>query len=290
MNVDSMLNLLALRLQDPKNSVFPQPFKLRALNNAQVTLAQLLHNSYLTELQYIDEDKTATSGELALSELTHDVLRGAEGILKLKIKDGLYCIEQSVEELKATENTFLVGSDGNPLYYLFQNKIYMLTTIAAPHIDVFYLKMPTQLISKYTITEIAIPTATEFIVDADQGLDETTNDIYKGAVVYSVDQQSYHVVTAYTAATRTFTVSPAADTNFETAQEVQFLTHSLDTLHLTGIECDLNESLHELIVSFAEAECWAKSGELDRRTSALNSAFAEVKVLNERYTAPENIG
>jgi len=72
-----------------------------------------------------------------------------------------------------------------------------------------------------TYAALGAPAATGFVGDDGQGL-SLVNDAYKGAVIYSVGYGSYHVVTAYVGASRTFTVSPAASGNFGASETKEF--------------------------------------------------------------------
>lgn len=145
MNVNTMLTILGLRLEDPGATFFKAGLKRETLEQAQIKLANYLDNVYLTELKYVDEDKTATAGILNFSDLTYKVFKGTEGVLRVKIHDGRYCNQIEIEELEDTTNTLLEGTDKNPMYYVFEEKIYVLCTTADPHIDVFYLRVPSPL-------------------------------------------------------------------------------------------------------------------------------------------------
>lgn len=210
----AMLSELGLRLEDAEQQRFTKEFKLTALNRAQVQLANMLHNGYLTELETNEDipDISTPEGEIALTALNEGdgVLRGGEGILKLSVNaggngGGIWAHELGLQYVKRAENTFLAGSDSNPLYYVYGSKIVVLmTTYEATTAQVYFLKMP---------------------------------------------------------ATMSESVDP-----------------------------ELNEALYGLILSLAEAICWAMDAKFDRRTSAINGAYEEIKILNERYTAPEGIG
>lgn len=295
MNVHQMMQLLGLRLEDPALVKFPNSVRINVLNNAQIKAAQMLNDKYLTELEHLKTDVTLTSGvsgDLGVSVLDYNVLRGAEGILRVKVKSGLECTEIDYKKFKKYETGLLEGTVQNPLYYVFENKIYVFPTTTAA-VDVYFLRMPNPIKYKFDISTYGTPSKTEFLGDADQNL-STDDDTYNGAVIYSVTQKSYHVITDYDAegdagGDRYFTVAPDAAASFGDDQ-IYFLTHSFDGLNLEYVECDLNESLHDLIVDLAEAECWTMDEKLDRREAAFNKAFTEIKVLNERYEEPEGIG
>jgi len=292
MNVSEQIDLLALRLEDPAKGKFTDIFKQKALGNAQVKLASLLHNDYLTELQSIKTSVTAGSGVTALLNtalLDYEVLRGAEGIINVKdATSGTYCTQITLDEAKKLENSFLSGSVYNPIYWVYQNKIYVRPT-SVVSLDIAFLRQPAPLRYKFQSDEAAIPSTTEFDGAAGESL-SSVNDTYNGAVIYNTTKQSYHVVTDYVGAGLNFTVGPAADANFISVQYFYFITDGLELLNIGSVTTELNESLHELMITFAEAESWAMSGDLERRAAAMKAGYDEVKILNDRYKGAEGIG
>lgn len=297
MNAVMMDNSLGLRLESPDGNDFTSSMKMKTLNNAQSYLAQKLNKEYLTELQVADETKTATAGVYTLSSLTYDVLGGAQGILAVKINDGKWCTRHDLSEIKDTENFYLAGSENNPLYYVYKDQIYVTNGQTNPVIDIYYLKNPTTMEGVYDISALGSPATTGFLGDDSQYL-SAIDDTYNGALVHSINQDSYHVVTDYTGATRTFVISPAADANFGD-DEIEFITHDFDTLSIgpsatdadAYVEtCVLNKSLHELVVTLAEAECWAMDAQLDRKDAAVTQAELIIKTLNDRVEKRKGMG
>jgi hypothetical protein len=297
MNVAEMMDLLGLRLEDANKGDFPDLYKLKTLGNSQVKVSNNLHNAYLTELEVSDTNKSLTSGSLSISSLAHDVLRGGQGIRKVKVTGtgGLWLTMIDLADVKKTENTFLAGTVTNPLGYVFQNKINVIPTSVSA-IDVYYLRVPAPLLYTFAMSAASPASTTEFLGASTLDSINTADDFWNGAVVYSIGKNTYHVITDYdhtgnAKGERLFTVSPAAGTNFGT-DTFYFITHGFDALNLSGVTCQLNESLHELVVTLAEAECWAMNRNLDRRNAALETAFGEIKMLNARYESekPEGIG
>ena len=146
MYVSDMMEILGLRLEDAGNVRFSNSFKRSILELSQIKLSNMLDIGYLTELEYLDASKTATAKVLAFSSLTYPVLKGKEGILKVKISGGKYCTQIDINDLKQTENSYLEGTDDNPLFYVFKNTIYILCTTTNPVIDVYYLRLPPPLL------------------------------------------------------------------------------------------------------------------------------------------------
>lgn len=304
MNVTDMMNVLSLRLEDASNTTFPEAAKLKALNNAQNRLVHQLHNGYLTELQVLQTSLTATSGEYAMSSLNFDVLKGDQGILKVKINGDLYCTRIGIQQLKTQENQYYKGSVKNPVYWVFKSTIYVSNGQTNPSIDVYYLKTPTPLIHKVDISAHSTPSTTAFLGDTAQNL-SADDDQYNGAVIYSVNQGSYHVVTAYDAVgavpgtdDRAFTVDPAAAANFGD-DEIWFVTKNFDSLSIAPTATstaeyvetsELNESLHETVITLAESELWAMDAQYNRKAAAQEMAHMMIDALNARYVAPSGIG
>lgn len=295
MNTMEMMDLLALRLEDAGKGDFTDSLKLKALNNAQIKAANQLHNNYLTELAVLDSNKTVTTGVLAISSvLSYGVLRGGMGIRAVKVTGGLYCTMIDVMDIKKTENTFLQGNSNNPLAYVFQNRIYVLPA-SVTAVDVYYYRMPAPLYAQYTATGGTQSTilTTDTQLTTDSATLSQVADTYNGAVIYNVTDNTYFKVKdyAYSNPTYTFTVDdPGAGTAGQNAEKFYILTNGFDTLNLDNVTCQLNESLHDLVVTLAEAECWAMMRQLDRRNAALETAFSEIKMLNERYETEKAAG
>ena len=138
-----MLSTLGLRLEDPEESSFTQSAKLDALNIAQKSVVNLIHNAYLTDLQVIDSSKAMTGGNLGFSGLTSVPIRN--GIVAVKVNGGKWATMIEPADLKRLENTYLAGSTSNPVAYVFTEKIYVEGPTATANIDVWYIKAPTAI-------------------------------------------------------------------------------------------------------------------------------------------------
>ena len=290
MDVSTMINLLGVRLEDPDEKKFTPSFKTTALNNGQLKVAQRLNRNYLTELQYLDTTKSLGGvGYIALSGLTKGVLNGAEGILKVKVSGttGKYCTRIDISDLKDTQNTYLQGTVENPLFYIFNNRIYVLP-LATVNIDVWYLQAPPSMFYLLNVIAYGGGTTANVEITSGQGTNETDNDTYNGLIMYSNERQSWHIVTDYVAATGQTTVVPAS-AGFG-ANTIFFKSNPYDGFDVDGVESTLNQALHENIVTMAEAEAWQMDRKLDRWQAAMSAADAEIKLLNERYVGAQGIG
>ena len=200
-----MLSTLGLRLEDPEESSFTQTAKLDALNIAQKSVVNLVHNAYLSELQVIQLNVAMTANALAFSGLTSVPIRN--GIVAIKDNGNKWATMIDPGDQKRLENSYLASSGTNPIAYVFAESIYCEGPGATDGIDVWYLKAPTDI---------------------------------------------------------------AADTT----------------------ECELNVSLHESVVDFAENQLWKMDAKPDRAAAAYSNGTAQITSLNARYSseAPSGIG
>ena len=294
MNVQEMIDLLGLRLEDAAKGNFTDATKLLTLNDGVKKVANLIHPGYLTELEYLKTSVTLSSGAVAMTaaNLDYKVLKGKAGVIKVKVSgtSGLDCTPIDITDRKRTENSFNAGTVQNPLCYVFQNTLYVLPTTITT-VDVYFRRVPNQLLYPFNADQAdSGASASKFDGRSADSL-STVNDYYNGAVIYSLLYDTYHVITDYVGADLEFTVSPASTLgNFTENQQFYFLTHSFNELGLSGVDCDLNEALHELVVSFAEATCWKMDEKIDRSGSAYKAAMEEIGVLNSVYEDPEGIG
>jgi len=155
MTGNDMLATLGLRLEDPQESSFTQTAKLDALNIAQKSVVNLVHNAYLSELQVIDLAETMTNNAKPFGELTSLPIRN--GIVAVKdATGGKWCTMIDPGDQKKLENTYLSGSATNPIAYVFSETIYTEGPGAAHNLDVWYLKAPTAIAANGTECELNV--------------------------------------------------------------------------------------------------------------------------------------
>lgn len=288
MSVEEMINQLGVDSEDEGHSRHPVLIKQRALNIAQLTLCQRLRNEYLGELKVLEDNQSLTNDVLALSDLTYTVLRSDAGILKIKCNGGLWAIKQELEDQKRTENPDMAGSDRNPLYMVHENEIKMYTdTVTA--IDVYYMRNPNPLLYVFALTEHGTPSKVDFLGPASKGLVEE-NDYYNGSVVYLTQESMYAVVKLYVGATRDFEIYRDDAAANLTTGSFYFVTSPFKITGLDNHYCELNVSLHPLVLKIAEAQLWGRDGKLDRKNEALDFVDKEVAVLNARYEPSVGVG
>jgi len=144
MTGNEMLSTLGLRLEDPSESSFTQAAKLDALNIAQKSVVNLIHNAYLGELQVIDETVAMTANAVDISvggDLSEEVMRN--GIIAVyDSSDSVWCTMIDPGDQKRLENSYLAGSTTNPVAYVFSDKLFVDGPGATDNIDVWFLRSP----------------------------------------------------------------------------------------------------------------------------------------------------
>jgi len=143
-----MLSTLGLRLEDPAESSFTQAAKLDALNIAQKSVVNLIHNAYLGELQVIDEGITMTDNAIDIgissSDISENVMRN--GIIAVyDATDSVWCTMIDPGDQKRLENSYLAGSTTNPVAYVFADTLFVEGPGATDDINVWFLRSPANL-------------------------------------------------------------------------------------------------------------------------------------------------
>ena len=145
MTAQEMLDLLALRLEDPESKAFSDSSKFKALNVAQMTVVNLCDNTLLTELETIESKTTGADGDFALSGLTGTPIR-----------NGLYAVYNTTasvlkflnlidfKDVKRLENSYLTASNENPIGWVFQNTLYIQPE-SADLCDIYFLAKPSDI-------------------------------------------------------------------------------------------------------------------------------------------------
>jgi hypothetical protein len=143
MTGNEMLATLGLRLEDPQESSFTGTAKLDALNIAQKSVVNIIHNAYLTELQVIEANEAMSANAKAFSTLNGVPIRN--GIVAVRVNAGKWATMIDPGDQKRLENTYLAGSVDNPVAYVFSQSIYVEGPAADAAIDVWYIKAPADI-------------------------------------------------------------------------------------------------------------------------------------------------
>jgi hypothetical protein len=295
MNTFTMIEQLGMRLEDPDKQDYTEAFRLQCLNNAQDRIAKKLNWKYLTELEYPQEGIAVTNGVTAALSggiLTYRLLGGENGVIR--VRDGIsniWMIDIGIENVNNNSSYYLQGTLANPMYYVYGNMLYTLPSTGITEVDIFYLKVPSRLYSSFTVTTGA--SKTQF-ASTSTGL-STADNYYNGCYVYNATQDVYYYVWDYTGSTGTFFIN---DCRVDVASSDIFyiLNNPFDqsglatTSAVLGVTSEINPAFHELIVTLAEAECWARGGETQRRDAALEYVNAQIKYYNEIARVEEGIG
>ena len=291
MYVSEMMELLDTRLEDPGRTKYLEVSRLRALRNAELTLIANLHNAYFTELETSSLSVAASGGKIALTSLPDIAVRGKKGIVKCRVHGGKWATEIEFRDVKRQESNLYKGSLINPQYYVYANEI-VFDPATITLADVYYIRLPEPLLGSLTIDPGMYTTLDTFSGDDQQGLNDTINNYYQNTVI-RLDRAgvvSYHIVTLYDATALSFTVVPAIPSSATfLGATFNFIADPFTVTALDGVQSELNPSLHELMVTLAEADC-LESEKMDRKISTSKMAFAEIAVLNARYEAAEGVG
>ncbi len=300
-----MVDDLALRLEDENEDKFDQATKLSELNRVQTQLANLLHHAYLTEIQ-VKEFGLACSlqasddeGSLAFSSLANTPL--TNGIQQVRIAGG-GAIAQLLEHDEARQkiNDYNPGNNQYPKAYIYNERIYVAADDDTTSIDVWYLRCPVDMAAIFTIAsfstapaDITTPNIDARYAVADLGTPSpafTVNE-FVGQTGYNKTKSSNFIVYANDADELSI-VYYDTDVTYEVGDELYFTSASANLTHLSSAQCELNPSLHMLVVDLAEAALWRHDGQNERASSIYQKAINEINALNARYSgeAPLGIG
>jgi len=289
-----MFDLLAIRLEDAASKVTPA-MKMTALHSGEITLANKLHQHFLTELEVVKTGLALSSGVKALTaaNLGYEVLRGGDGVTKVIVTNGNEATYIDPLDTKRLENSFLTATVDNPVYTVFQGNLMVWpTTITS--VEVWFLRVPPELGYDFAYAVNAGASSTTIDASASQGLVETDN-YYKGCVIKTSEGAGtgaipyYQVVDDYTGASREFVWGPGATPEFTTGT-FQFLTHDFNVTNLTAVTPMVGSAYHNIMVTLAEAECFGMLGEDARRENAWQKALAEINGINARFKPATGIG
>lgn len=200
-----MVDMLGLRLEDPDQASFTSATKVKALNIAQRTVVNLIDNAYLTELQEIDsatlannayaDDSTGNgldaSGKQTFSGLGIDPIRG--GVIAIKVYDVVDSASVDLgfaniiepQDAKRLENSYLAGSDSNPVAYIFNETVYVKPVKANGAVDIWYIKNPTAIADSGTECELNIALHESILDFAESQLWKMDNKPDRATVAYS---------------------------------------------------------------------------------------------------------
>ena len=226
------------------------------------------------------------NGAFDLSSLTAAMLEGEKSIISAKLTGGKYCRLLLDDERKENEDKGLSYYKSDPVFYLEGLSLYV-KPFADQTLDLCYKKIPTDMAFgqlQFYYDADGTPSTTKFVGKADQGL-SAINSYYNGAVIYSLEHGSYHVVIAYVGVTRLFTVSPAASTNFTDGHEFRIGKESAASLGLShaDVDCALEQTVQDLVVDFAEGLALKTAGEYDKAGACFAITDAKINRKNSRY-------
>lgn len=127
------------------------------LNTSQLEACSLLHNNYLTELEYVDADLVmpTTGVQLAQAITGYDVLKGTNGIISVNAKMNVAGTEKyaefiDVKNIDLLDSDDFGGDNDNPRWYFRAGKLYVKVSAteyagSAFTVDVTFLLVPPTL-------------------------------------------------------------------------------------------------------------------------------------------------
>jgi hypothetical protein len=285
-----MMDEIGVRVKNAAANLFPAAQKLNALNNAIITVVNTLRPELLKDLEYIKTPVTLTAGVSALSvaQMGYELLRGAEGIMKVVVNGGKECTRIEYRDKAKLKNGLLAPTLSNPVFYVYKNQLYVLPITAAT-VDVWLFRMPPTLRYTFPYTVDETNPNSEIIITPGNGT-KVTADYYNGAVIRTSEDDAYHVITDYIATTGRAHISPAKSTGNYAGGNIYFVTSDFETDGYTGVRPLLNEAYHPHVMDLAEAECWQIGGDLPRFGYLYEKAMRDLMELNANYIPPEGIG
>ncbi len=137
---------------DTLNPRFSDTQKISELYTGCKSLGNMLHKSYLTELETYKEGVLITSGvsvALTAAVLGKEIIQGKNGILQVKntsTVDGKWCRVMDFEDVIREENNLIGGTVNTPIAWVFGNKLW-IKPVSISRVTVYFLGMPTDFSS-----------------------------------------------------------------------------------------------------------------------------------------------
>jgi len=189
-----MVGNLGLRTEDPAESVFTLSAKLDALNLAQKGVINMLDNAYLSELETIASNKTATTGDI-YSTCAYSEAFGVT-VQAQPIRNGIravydntntkWCTMIEPGDIKRLENSYLKGTVANPVAFIFDETVYIQPKTCVS-VDIWYLIAGTEVLN--TTAECVLnPALHELVLD------------FAEAQLWRMDAKGERATLAYTSA------------------------------------------------------------------------------------------
>jgi len=261
------------------------------LNRAQRIAASKLAPFMVPELvNSATEQATGDASGFDLTGLDPDLFNGQAGIISVKHSGGHYCRFLTEAERQEDSDNQVTYVYADPVYWIIGQTMYV-NPYSGYTFDITYKAEPTDMaVEKLHFTYAASDPAatTTFVGDDSQGL-SAVNSAYNGAILYLRDKLTFHRVTGYVGASRTFTVSPAAATSISAAGTFDFDESVLRKLAITSgvsTSCALSTTVQDIMLEIAEGR--ALKG-INNRASIQTLTYAEnlIDEYNAQYAGVE---
>ncbi len=157
---DALVVKIRIDIEDPStNPQHADAEIFTALSDAQLEIAGLLHNEYLTEFEEIEANVTIVQDTVSRHGVANEafsafntntgVLKGKAGITRVIFYNGTSWAEATKldeKSIKESENTYFTPADAQPGWYVFKNYLYMVAlTFTASKANIYNLKPPTAI-------------------------------------------------------------------------------------------------------------------------------------------------
>jgi len=150
-----MTTKLGLLVEDTGDNNFSGAAKFAALNTAQRMVANLLHESYLTELEYKDTVNVSAStgyvvmdgsGNPSNNKSNKVPIRNSIRNFQTKIDTTYrYAINIPFSDVKKLENDYLAADTVSPVFWIFGNNITFRPVVDVTSVVIYYLIEPADI-------------------------------------------------------------------------------------------------------------------------------------------------
>ncbi len=301
--VQEMLDILGLRLEDEGVTKYSVAAKLDALNKAQLKITNLVHPRLLTELEVKEFGVSCAlasgddEGSYAFTSL--DGLQGyplADGIQMVRLNGGgAWCHEIELKDIKKTDNSFYTASDARPYFWIDRERIYVAASTDTTLIDIWYLREPKDMVAQFTVASVAngavvsAPDLDSYYIELTFTTPGWTADEFNGMIGYNETKKSYFLIVDSTT-TELLVLTYPEEEIYAGNDVIHFVTSAANQDSLSNAACELNPSLHGLIVDLAESHLWTHDGQGQRSKEAYQRAVGEIQFMNAKYGLDRNIG
>jgi len=280
-----LVDALGKRVEDEGDVNFPVAHKLQALNTAQKTLVNLLHNYYLTPLKSRASAKSlsvdATSGYAVQNFTTLFTSYFITGVTGTSPTNGNPTVFTKVGHTLANGNTvelsgFSEMTDVNGLTGIVEE-------VAGNNFQVKGVLGSPAETTGGTVTKVGDGSGFP-IREGITRLYDNTNKRFAKIIpeMEFMPSATYSYGTVFCVEGNQIAVAPASCVSVD----VYYLKNPTD-LADTSAECEFSESLEPILLDLAESEIFFADNRQNRGNLAYQRAFQQIQILNQRLAEIE---